>query len=595
MRQLLLRRLFYAISVSLTCALLAGGIYVALGLGQPGATIAEWAIFILSSFGLPWFATGLWNALIGLWLLHGRRDGLYEASPYWHAAEGNAPLRLRVALIMTIRNEDPARAFARFAAVRDDIAATAAASLVDFFILSDTSDERIGNVERALCEKWNATSTAKLIYRRREENADFKAGNIRDFLHKWGGNYELMLPLDADSVMSGDAIVRLIRVMEAYPKLGILQSLTVGTPARSAFARFFQFGMRHSMRSYTMGSAWWSGDCGPYWGHNALIRVAPFRDHCELPVLPGQPPLGGPILSHDQLEAAFMRRAGYEVRVVPVEGGSYEDNPPALLEFTKRDVRWCQGNMQYWPFVVWPGLKIVSRVQIALSVLMYLGSAATTLSIGLALAIAVGGGFQAADTKAALIVLCLIYLISLVPKLAGLADVVLSGRGERYGGFMRLTAGALCELLFSWCLGVIITLRSTVFMIALLFGRTVSWGGQVRDAYGLSWRSAASSFWPETATAAALLLALSLAAPHAIPWAMPFIVALGLSIPFAVLTSWPRFGELLASWKLCSIPEEFEAVGILARIGAAAKEDAVPIVPVPIQASAALEAEALAP
>ena len=156
-----------------------------------------------------------------------------------------------------------------------------------------------------------------------------------------------MLPLDADSLMSGEAILRLVRIMQAHPKLGILQSLVVGAPSASAFARIFQFGMRHGMRAYTMGSAWWIGDCGPFWGHNALVRIAPFAEHCHLPILPGQPPLGGHVLSHDQVEATLMRRAGYEVRVLPDESGSWEENPPTMFEFSTRDLRWCQGNMQY--------------------------------------------------------------------------------------------------------------------------------------------------------------------------------------------------------------------------------------------------------
>ena len=144
--------------------------------------------------------------------------------------------------------------------------------------------------------------------------------------------------------------------MEAHPRIGILQSLAVGTPATSAFARIFQFGMRHGMRSFTMGAAWWQGDCGPFWGHNALIRTAPFRRWCRLPMLPGKPPLGGHILSHDQVEAVLMRRAGYECRVMPVETESWEDNPPTLMDFIKRDLRWCQGNMQYWAAArhAWP-------------------------------------------------------------------------------------------------------------------------------------------------------------------------------------------------------------------------------------------------
>ncbi len=93
--------------------------------------------------------------------------------------------------------------------------------------------------------------------------------------------------------MAPSDILRLVRIMQANPCLGILQSLVVGLPTASPFARAFQFGMRLGMRSYTLGSAWWQGECGPYWGHNALLRVAPFREHCVLPRIAGPPAPGG--------------------------------------------------------------------------------------------------------------------------------------------------------------------------------------------------------------------------------------------------------------------------------------------------------------
>jgi hypothetical protein len=212
------------------------------------------------------------------------------------------------------------------------------------------------------------------IIRRRSDGVGYKAGNIRDFLDRWGDDYDLMLGLDADSFLGASSILHMVRIVQANPMLGILQSLVVGMPSRSAFARIFQFGMRHGMRSYTMGAAWWAGDCGPYWGHNAVIRVAPFRAHCRLPVLSGNGPLSGHILSHDQIEAVLMRRAGYEVRVLPEEMESFEENPPHLTEFTRRDLRWCQGNMQYWRLLAMPGLKPMSRFQIAWAILMYLSA-----------------------------------------------------------------------------------------------------------------------------------------------------------------------------------------------------------------------------
>src|SRR6185503_12995327 len=172
-----------------------------------------------------------------------------------------------------------------------------------------------------------------LTYRRREANTGFKAGNIRDFCDRWGDQHDHALVLDADSLMTAEAVLRLVRIMQANPQLGILQSLVIGMPSTSAFARIFQFGMRLGMRSYTIGSAWWQGDCGPYWGHNAVIRLKPFIAHCHIPARPD----GTHILSHDQIEAVLMRRAGYEVRVLPEEGASWEENPPTLLEFIRRD------------------------------------------------------------------------------------------------------------------------------------------------------------------------------------------------------------------------------------------------------------------
>src|SRR5205807_10055383 len=163
---------------------------------------------------------------------------------------------------------------------------------------------------------------------------------------RWGRDHELAITLDADSFMPAAAMLRLVRVMQACPEIGILQGLVVGLPSTGAFARIFQFGMRLGMRSYTIGSAWWQGDCGPYWGHNAIVRLAPFMAHCDLPVLQ-EGAVKGHVLSHDQIEAVLMRKAGYEVRVLAEEGSSFEQNPPTLVEFIRRDLLWCQGNMQY--------------------------------------------------------------------------------------------------------------------------------------------------------------------------------------------------------------------------------------------------------
>ncbi|MEM7270413.1 MAG: glucans biosynthesis glucosyltransferase MdoH [Pseudomonadota bacterium] len=345
-RSLTWRRRFVFALNAVSMALLAYALIRIFGAG--GWTAADITIFVCFLIGAPWTVMGLWNAVLGLWLLHGAKDGLEQTSPFLKAAESDAPIRSRTAVTMFLRNEDPERAFEKLLKTRQSIDVEGQGALFDVYVLSDSDQPDVIDAERAAFDRYAQLLGPNAQYRVREKNTGWKAGNIRDFLRRWGGGYDFFLPLDSDSVMSGRDVMRMVRAMEAYPRLGILQSLVVGAPAESAFARVFQFGMRAGMRSFTMGAAWWHGDCGPYWGHNALVRVAPFRAKCALPVLPKGGPLGGHILSHDQIEAALMRRAGYEVRVIPVEGGSWEDNPPTLFDFTRRDLRWCQGNMQYW-------------------------------------------------------------------------------------------------------------------------------------------------------------------------------------------------------------------------------------------------------
>ncbi len=537
------------------------GYAFALVLGSNTWTWLDIGIYACIMIGLPWTVIGFWNAIIGLVLLHARKDGLMQVAPHAAAGASREPLRIRTAVLMTIRNEDPARAFKRLRIVRASLLATSEERQFDYFVLSDTSKPEVAAEEERLFEAWRAEvgDSARITYRRRTENKGYKVGNLRDFIDRWGANYECMIPLDADSLMSGDAIVRLARIMQAYPRLGILQTLVVGAPSTSAFARIFQFGMRHGMRSYTMGSAWWAGDNGPYWGHNAAVRIKPFADHCTLPILPGKAPLGGHVLSHDHIEAAMMRKAGYEVRVLPVEGGSYEDNPPTILDFTQRDLRWCQGVMQYWRLIGLPGLRPWSRFQIGFTILMYVGAAAWMLMIALFAAKAFEGEFGNLHVELGMALFFTMFMMSLTPKIAGLLDIALTDGGmRRYGGPVRFTASALLEIVFSMLLSPIASLRVTIFMVSVLFGRAVIWGGQNRDAYGLSWATAAQGLWPQMLFGFSILAILLAYAPGAIIWAMPLLAAFLLAAPFAVLTASPRFGEMLTRAGLCAIPEEYD-------------------------------------
>jgi membrane glycosyltransferase len=556
----LLRR--RALVLTLNVATWAGMlIWAAEILSAGGWSIVDCVLFVCFAVGLPWPVLGFWNAVIGLTMLHGRRDGLQQVAPFLDAGNMPAALTVSTAVLMTLRNEDPGRAVLRLQTVKASLDRTGEGDRFSYFVLSDTDRADVASAEEDAIAVWRANDPDRdrIVYRRRTENTGFKAGNVRDFCRRWGADFDLMLPLDADSLMTGTAIVRLVRIMQAYPKLGILQSLVVGTPSSSAFARLFQFGMRHGMRAYTMGQAWWVGDCGPYWGHNAVVRIEPFSKHCELPILTGAPPLGGHVLSHDQVEATLMRRAGYEVRVMPVEGGSYEDNPPDALAFIHRDVRWCQGNMQYLKLLGTPGLKPVSRFQMVWAILMFIGIPAWTLMIALAPVAAADAqtiaDFPVGSAKTLYVTFLLMYLS---PKLAGLIDAVLtSGEVARFGGPMRFSISALLEVKFAFLQGAVTTIRTSLFMLGLAFGKSIVWSGQQRDGVAVSWRAAGQALWPQLLFGIAVCGALYAISPATLLWSLPLTAGYLLAIPFTVLTANPALGRAMRRAGIAAIPEDF--------------------------------------
>ena len=556
------RRLVIALNVA-TYLLMMWAAAVVLGAG--GWNLVDVVLFVAFALGLPWTVLGFWNAVIGLLLLHAADNPMQQVAPYAAAGDTDTPITIKTAILMTLRNEDPGRAFLRLETVKASVDATGFGAQYSYFILSDTNDAAVGQAEADAAEAWKRkvgpADAARITYRRRDINTGYKAGNVRDFCERWGADYEVMLPLDADSLMSGEAILRLTRMMQAHPKLGILQSLVVGMPSTSAFARIFQFGMRHGMRTYTMGQAWWTADCGPFWGHNALVRIKPFKDECHLPILPGAPPFGGHVLSHDQVEATMMRRAGFEVRVLPEERGSWEENPPTMLDFAKRDVRWCQGNLQYIKLLDLPGLLPMSRFQLVWAVLMFLGLPAWTLMIALSPLVAwKAQGVVNYPSGLAAFLYVMFFVMYLSPKIAGLLDAALTPGGvARYGGALRFAISAAIELVFSFLQGAVSTIRTTIFMIGLAFGQSVIWGGQSRDAYGISWRTAWENLWPQTLFGLIVCGLMLEIEPALFWWSLPLTAGYLVAMPFAVATAAPALGRFFKWAGLCGIPEDFDA------------------------------------
>ncbi|QVL51322.1 MAG: glucans biosynthesis glucosyltransferase MdoH [Thiocapsa sp.] len=539
-------------------------------LSSGGFDLLDAVLTLCFGLTLPWTVIGFWNAVIGFALMRRHRDPAAVVCPL----EGDPPnaVTSKTAILSCIRNEDADRVVDHLDRMIQGLLQSETGQAFEVFVLSDSTWPECIEAEEAgirrLRERWSPQMSIR--YRRRPDNPGFKAGNIRDFMARWGDGFDFALVLDADSLMAPETILRMVGMMQRNPRLGILQSLIVGLPSTSAFARIFQFGMRLGMRSYSLGSAWWQGDSGPYWGHNALLRVDAFRAHCRLDPLPGRPPLGGWILSHDQVEAVLMRRAGYAVRVLPLERGSWEENPPTLVEFIRRDLRWCQGNLQYLRLLGTPGLHPIGRVQLVLAILMFIGSPAWVLFMTLA-ALQIGRVPESGpmfDPILGWSLFGLVMTMVFAPKLATLGSLMLSRGGRAaFGGGPRLLAGAFGEILFSTLLAPVMALAHTLFMGGLLFGKAIVWSPQRRDTHRLKVSQALRRLWPQTLFGlAALFWLISTDAAGAI-FLSPFIVGALLAVPIAVLTAWPVFGAWLARIGVWRIPEEVDPPALIRSLG----------------------------
>jgi membrane glycosyltransferase len=571
------RRVLFAVLFATTMA----GVLVlaALALSPGGFDIIDITLLALFAVTLPWMVAGFWNAVIGFLIVRLAADPIAAVMPAAGRIRGDEPVTVSTAILLCIRNELPERMIRNLEPMLAGLDIAGCGERFNLYVLSDTSDAEIAGDEEACFAAFTARwrDRVAVAYRRRTVNTGYKAGNIREFCERWGGKHDFAVTLDADSFMTADAVLRLVRIMQADPRLGILQGLIVGLPSTSAFARVFQFGMRLGMRSYTIGSAWWQGDCGPYWGHNAVLRLKPFIAHCALPVLSRNGTEDRHILSHDQIEAVLMRAAGYDVRVLPQEDLGWEENPPTLLEFIRRDLRWCQGNMQYWRFLSLPGLKPVSRYQLALAILMFIGSPAWIglLVLGtLALAFSdTPASFIRADAGMALLVCVLVMWFS--PKIASAIDILLRPELRRaFGGTGLFIINYVVETVYSILLCPILWFGHTIFLTGLLFGREIGWIGQTRDDHAVPFTLALHNLWPHTLLGCAALGLLAVTQPAGIPYALLLAAGPALAIPFAMVTAWPLLGSFAARVGIGRLPEETARPAVLLALALPAIESA---------------------
>ncbi|MEJ2409273.1 MAG: glucans biosynthesis glucosyltransferase MdoH [Novosphingobium sp.] len=434
---------------------------------------------VLLLFFVPlfsWIAFGFVNAAIGfLKLISGEHPG-FSAIP----SPGSA-LRHRTAMLMPVYNESVEATFGRVRAMARSIHEAGGGEWIDFFVLSD-SNELQGKRELAAWRCVAEEAPIPVYYRRREKNVARKPGNIAEWVRRFGGAYECMLVLDADSMMSGDAVVGMAAIMEERPSIGLLQTVPMIVNARTLFQRWMRFASEAYGPIASAGLLWWSGSEANFWGHNAIVRTRAFAESCGLPELPGEGPFAGHILSHDMLEAALLRRRGWAVHMVMI-GGSYEEYPPTVVDHAIRDRRWMQGNLQHLRLLGVSGLHWTSRLHLLIGASAYLTSPGWLLLLTVAIIQAAKGADEGMAGAVPPSVLWLTVLLLFGPKLMGLAWVLANGARRRaFGGVGAILRSVAVDVPMAILFAPVAMVTQTKALLGMLLGISAGWHTQDREA-----------------------------------------------------------------------------------------------------------------
>ena len=531
---------------------------------------AQLVLFVVLS---AWVVVGFVTAGMGFWvLLFGDKHTLSAKQVVHHPLNPDK----RTAIIMPICNEDVATVFAGLRATCESLVATGQARFFDVFVLSDSYNPAIAAAEKSAWAQLRSDlsgsdgeATIEVYYRLRTRRTHRKAGNVADFCRRWGKDYDSMVVLDADSVMSGQCLVTLAKLMDANPTAGIIQTATQAIGHATLHARVQQFGSRVTGRLFTLGMQFWQLGESHYWGHNAIIRMQPFMEHCALAPIQGSGGMAGGILSHDFVEAALMRRAGYHVWLVSDLSGSYEQQPPDLLSELQRDRRWCQGNLQNSRLCAEPGIHRVHRAMFVVGAMSYLSAPLwlAFMSVGTALWLLQGPGasFDAMVPAELLglwgLTLCLLFM----PRLLGLAAVFIKREQKQFGGGLALVVNTGLETLLAVLQAPVRMLGHTLFVVIAITGWKLEWKSPPREANGVAWRDAVRQLSPMTMAGVTVAAGVAMVNTQALLWLAPVTLPLLLAIPLTVVTSHVDLGVWLRAQGVLIIPEESWSPAVLRR------------------------------
>ena len=536
-------------------------------------TSLQMVFFVLFSINFLWVTFAFSQALLGF-LLH-LKPRLIK--------ENETEPEFKTAVLLPIYNEDPLRIRATIEAMNADLIATAPGKYA-FFILSDTNraDAWIAEEQTFLDLINNSQPLCPVYYRRRHQNSERKAGNIGDWVQRWGGDYEAMLVLDADSIMSAKSMVTLSRRLAGAPGVGLIQTLPTLVFANTLYSRLQQFANQCFGPIYAEGLSAWHGLSSNFWGHNAIIRTKAFAESCHLPILSGKAPFGGHVLSHDFIEAALLRRAGWGVRFDTDIEASFEEAPPSLIDVMIRDRRWCQGNLQHSAFMFARGFSLPTRLHLLSGVMSYLSAIFWLALIMVGLAIAVQAAFirpeyfanpslfptwPVFDSERALSLFVVSMAIVLAPKAFGwFAALINIPRCLRFGGPILLTLSTLLEMVMSALYTPILMVSQFGVVLSIFRGKDSGWMPQSRDDGALSWMSVMRAHLGHTVFGGGLALTALSLSTELFYWLLPITIGLMLSIPLSWLSGGARRTKWIKTVGLLRAPEEKKPVNILVKV-----------------------------
>lgn len=538
--------------------------------GFSNMTVLQGVMIFFFVITLAWIAFACASAVTGFLIPPPRRR--QDASP-----SGTL-----TALLMPVYNEDPARTTTALCAMAEALAASDASSHFEIVIISDSTDVDAWISESLAVDRLRRRlrDVMPVWYRRRWRNTGRKAGNVEEFVKRWGGRYQYMIVLDADSLMAAETLLELVRRMQLDTRLGMLQTVPMLIGHSSLFARIQQFSGRVYGCLIARGMAAWSGNEGNYWGHNAIIRVSAFAEACGLPQLSGRSPFGGHILSHDFVEAALMRRAGWKVCMAPDLDGSWEESPPSLTDIAVRDRRWAQGNLQHGKVVGAKGLALTNRVHFMVGIMSYLSSPLwlMLLLVGFALTLQAtlirpeyfSRAFQLfpdwprfdAVRMTHLFIFTMIVLFT--PKLLGWLHALFTSRIRKgCGGFINVTLSVVLETVLSALYAPIMMLVQTQHVIEILTGRDSGWKSQRRHASMTAWAEAWSVHWPHLCIGVLIGAVAFLISPTLLAWLSPTLLGLLIAVPLSKVSGSVQAGRMLAWLGMLRTPEEGHAPPII--------------------------------